>query len=37
MDQVEINIINSEVLQSGIETLSNALVEGVRELARDLS
>ena len=36
MDQIKINIVNTEVLQSGIETLLNALVEGTRELAGDL-
>ena len=36
MDQVKINVVNTEVLQSGIEALLNALVGGVRELACDL-
>jgi hypothetical protein len=36
MDQVEIDVINTELLQSGIETFLNALVEGVRDFARDL-
>lgn len=36
MDQVKIDIVNTEVLQSGIETLSNALMEGAPDLARDL-
>jgi hypothetical protein len=36
MDQVEIEIVNPEFLQSGIKTLINALVEGIRDLARDL-
>ena len=36
MDQVKIDIVDTEVLQSGIEALLNALVEGARELTRDL-
>lgn len=36
MDQVQIDIIDAEVLEGGIETLSNALMVCVRELARDL-
>jgi hypothetical protein len=36
MDQVEIDIVDTELLQSGIETLLNTLVEGTRDLARDL-
>ena len=36
MDQVKINVVDTEVLQGGIKALLNALVEGVRELTRDL-
>jgi len=36
VDQVEVEIVNTELLQSGIKTVLNTLVEGVRELARDL-
>ena len=36
MDQVQIDIIDTEVLESGTETLLNALMECIRELARDL-
>ena len=36
MDQVQIDIIDTEVLESGIETLLNTLMECIRELARDL-
>lgn len=36
MDQVKVDVIDTEVLQSGVEALLDALVEGVRELTRDL-
>lgn len=36
MDQVEIDVVDTEILQRRIKTLSNALVEGSRNLARDL-
>ena len=36
MNQVEVDIVNTEVLQSGIETLMNPLVESIPDLARDL-
>ena len=36
MDQVEIDIVNAELLQTGIKTLLDTLVECVCELARDL-
>lgn len=36
MDQVEIDVINTEVLQSGIKALLNALMKGTRDLTRDL-
>ena len=36
MDQVKIDIVETEVLQTGIEALLNALMKGVRELTRDL-
>jgi hypothetical protein len=36
MDQVQIDVIDAEVLESGIETLLDALMVCVRELARDL-
>jgi len=36
MDQIKIDVIDTEVLQSRFEALPNALVEGVRELTRDL-
>ena len=36
VDQVEIDIVDTKVLQSRIKTLLNALMVGVRELAGDL-
>ena len=36
MDQVKVDVIDTEVLQSGVEALLDALVGGVRELTRDL-
>lgn len=36
MDQVEIDILDTELLQSRIETLLNTLMEGTGDLARDL-
>lgn len=36
MNQVEVNIVDTETLQSRIKAFLNALVGGVRELARDL-
>ena len=36
MDQIKIDVIDTEVLESRFEALSNALVEGVGELTRDL-
>jgi len=36
MDQVKVNVVDTEVLQSGVEALLNALVGGIRELTRDL-
>ena len=36
MDQVKIDVIETEVLQTGIEAFLNALMKGVRELTRDL-
>ena len=36
MDQVKIDVLNTEVLQSGFKTLPNTLMVGTRELARNL-
>ena len=36
VDQVKVDVVDTEVLQSGVEALLNALVGGVRELTRDL-